>query len=119
MATRSDQFKALAQRTRPRRPTRSGYMPAPGLVVETSRPQTNATLRRKGGSSTAARNRAAHAARKASFALEDSSSSGRPTRKSTRRGENRMKPESNLERRQKRRSASPQRQAQKASVRSR
>jgi hypothetical protein len=92
-------------------------MPPPGLVVDTSRPAASATLRRKGGTSTAARNRAAHAARKATFALEDTLAPGSATRKSTRRGANRVKPESNLERRQKRRDHSPQRRSEKAAVR--
>jgi hypothetical protein len=76
-------------------------------------------MRRKGGLSTAARNRAAHAGRKAAFALEDTLAPGRATRKSTRRSANRTKPESNFERRQKRRDHSPQRRSEKAAVRSR
>jgi hypothetical protein len=119
MATKADEFKAAAQRKHPRPPERLDRTPAPGLVVDTSRPGTSATLRRKGGLSTAARNRAAHAGRKASFALQDSLAPARPPRKSSRGGENRMKPESNYERRQKRRDASPERRAEKAAARSR
>jgi hypothetical protein len=119
MATRAEEFKAAEQRKRPRLPERLDRVPPPGLVVDTSLPGTSATLRRKGGLSTAARNRAAHAGRKASFALQDSLAPARPTRKSTRSGENRVKPENNYERRQKRRDSSPARRAEKAAARSR
>ena len=71
MATKAEEFRAAQERTRPRPPKTPVRAPAPGLVVDTSRPATNATMRRKGGLSTAARNRSAHAGRKAAFALED------------------------------------------------
>lgn len=47
--------------------------------------------------------------------LEDSQT-GRPSRKSTRRAKNRVKPDSNLRRRQVRRDRSPENRARKASV---
>ena len=92
---------------------------AAGLVVDTARPGVAADRRRKGGTSTAARNRAAHAARKASFALEDARAPARPSRKSTRSSENRAKPESNLQRRQRRKLHSPDATARRAKGRSR
>jgi hypothetical protein len=118
MATKAEQFRAAQERSRPKLPKKRVATRAPGLVVDTSRPGVSATMRRKGGTSTAARNRAAHAARKASFALEDVLAPAKATRKSTRSSANRIKPESNLERRQKRRDHSPQRRSEKAAVRS-
>jgi hypothetical protein len=75
--------------------------------MDTSLPGSSSSERRKGGNSTAARNRAAHAARDTTFDLEDSRAPSRPSRRSTRKGKNRVKPETNLERRQKRRTHSP------------
>jgi hypothetical protein len=118
MATKAELFRAAQERTRPRPSRARVRTPAPGLVVDTSQPGVNATFRRKGGPSTAARNRAAHAARKASFALEGSLAPAKATRKSTRKSANRIKPESNLERRQKRRAHSPQTRSERAQVRS-
>lgn len=118
MSTKAEDFKADQQRKRHRRPALP-KIPPPGLVIDTSRAGTSATMRRKGGASTAARNRAAHAARKAAFALEDSLAPARPTRKSTRKSANRSKAESNLARRQKRRDRAPENRSAKAALRAR
>jgi hypothetical protein len=117
MATKAEQFRATTMRARPGRRKRELPIKPPGLVIDTSRPGLNATSRKKGGTSTAARNRAAHAARKASFALEDSLASGAPTRKSTRKSANRSKPDNNFERKQKRRIHSPKMRAVRAAAR--
>jgi hypothetical protein len=119
MATKAEQFRAAQERARPRSRTTRARTPPPGLVVDTSRKGTSASLRSKGGPSTAARNRASHASRKAAFALEDSRAPAKPTRKSTRKSANRIKPESNLQRRQKRRDGSPQNRSVKAAIRAR
>jgi hypothetical protein len=118
VATKAEQFRAATVRPRPKasRPT---YIKAPGLVVDTELPGVAADRRRKGGSSTAARNRAAHAARKASYVLEDTRAPLRSSRKSTRRSENHAKPESNLQRRQRRKVHAPAATARRAANRSR
>ena len=75
----------------------------------------SATDKKAGGNSTADRNRSVHAAKKASYELEDSAT-GVPSRKSTRRSENRVKPDSNLKRRQTRATSSPKARATRAAV---
>jgi len=117
MATRSEEFKASAMRRGGGR-KKTKRVPALGLVIDTAKAGTSATARRKGGPSTAARNRAAHAAQKAAFALEDMRAPARPSRKSSRRSENRIKPESNLVRRQKRKVHTPKMRATRAKARS-
>lgn len=81
----------------------------------TDMPKTSATDRKAGGDSTADRNRSVRAAKKASYALEDSATD-RPSRKSTRRAENRAKPDSNLQRRQVRKTSSPKARAERATA---
>lgn len=81
----------------------------------TDMPNTSATDRKAGGDSTADRNRSVRAAKKASYALEDSATD-RPSRKSTRRAENRAKPDSNLQRRQVRKTSSPKARAERATA---
>jgi hypothetical protein len=81
--------------------------------VDTSAPGVSVTNKKGGGSETGDRNRSAHAAKKASYALE-SSEEGTPSRKSTRRSANRIKPDSQLKRRQTRATTSPKAQATKA-----
>jgi hypothetical protein len=60
--------------------------------------------------------RSTHVGRKAIFKLEETVGNARPSRKSTRKAANRVKPESNLEQRQKRSTHSPEARARKASV---
>jgi len=118
VATKAEQFRAATIRPRPKAP-RPERPKAAGLVVDTARPGVTSDQRRKGGTSTAARNRAAHAARKASYALEDALAPARPSRKSSRRSANHIKPEANLERRQKRKLHSPDARARRFAGRTR
>jgi hypothetical protein len=118
VATKAEQFRVATTRPRPKAP-RTSYVKAVGLVVDTDRPGIGADKRRKGGTSTAARNRAAHAARKASYVLEDARAPARPSRKSSRRSENRAKPEANLQRRQRRKIHGPEATARRFAKRSR
>jgi ribosome-associated translation inhibitor RaiA len=84
-------------------------------TVDTARPGWNATDRRAGGSSTAARNTKLRAPR-AAAALEDSAED-RPSRKSTRKSENRQKQDGNLRQRQTRASTAPKTRAARAAAR--
>ena len=81
----------------------------------TDLPGTSATDKKAGGDSTADRNRSVRAAKKASYELEDSATD-RPSRKSTRGSENRAKPDSNLQRRQVRKTSSPKERAVRATA---
>jgi hypothetical protein len=105
MATKGETFRSRQERSgskqpkKPRRPRRD-------QPIDTSKPGVSATDRKAGGESTAARNRSARAAKKATVALEDSKTD-RPSRKSTRKSANRSKPDSNLKRRQTRKTAAP------------
>jgi hypothetical protein len=83
--------------------------------VRTDLPGVSATDKKAGGASTADRNRSTHAAKKASYELEDSATE-RPSRKSTRGSENRSKPDSNLKRRQTRATTSPKARATRAAA---
>jgi hypothetical protein len=78
-------------------------------------PKKGADDRKAGGDSTADRNRSVRATKKASYELEDSAT-GTPSRKSTRRAENRAKPDSQLKRRQVRKTSSPQERAVRATT---
>lgn len=76
----------------------------------TDKPGVGADARKSGGDSTADRNRSVRAGKKATYELEDSATD-RPSRKSTRRAENRIKPDSQLKRRAERKTSSPQERA--------
>jgi hypothetical protein len=82
---------------------------------ESDRPKKSVTDQKAGGDSTADRNRSVRATKKASYELEDSAT-GQPSRKSTRRSENRIKPDSQLKRRQVRKTSSPQERAVRATT---
>lgn len=86
MATRAQRFSYQQQRSGPKKPPKP-QRPRRDSPVDTSLPGVSATDRKAGGASTAARNRygKGHDPQKV---LEDSSS-GRPSRKSTRKGPNR------------------------------
>lgn len=88
------------------------------VPVDTSQPGVSATDRKAGGGSTAARNRSQHAAKKATYALEDSAT-GKPSRRSSRRAANRAKPGSNLTRQKQREIRSPEALAERAKARAR
>lgn len=105
MATKAERFRAQIERSgakRPATPTRARR----DQIVDTAQPGVSATARKAGGDSTAARNRSKSAARKAGYVLEDSANDI-PSRKSTRKGANRLKPDANLHRQQTRKSRSP------------
>lgn len=110
MATKSETFRYHAQRSGPGRPKKP-KPPRRDVPVDTAKPGVSATDRKAGGDSTAARNRSDAAARKAAHALEDAKE--RPSRKSTRGASNRQKPDSNLKRRQTRRTSSPSERAKR------
>jgi len=110
MATKAERFRVEVQRSakppRPKQPPRRRR----DTPVDTSLPGVSATNRRAGGGSTAARNQSKRAARKGGARLEDSAS-GRPSRKSTRKSQGRIKASTNLARRETRATASPQRRS--------
>jgi hypothetical protein len=114
MATKAERFvmeQKLSKPKKPRRPKRRRKVP-----VDTAQPGVSATDRKVGGGSTAGRNRSAHAAKKATYALEDSAT-GRPSRRSSRRAANRAKPGSNLTRQKQREMRSPEARAEQAKAR--
>jgi hypothetical protein len=87
MATRAEMFKYFEERSGPKKPARverdwPGAAHLPGVHPSDDR------LRH---GTTASRNWSAHAAREAVYVLEDSPS-GKPSKKSTRKSANRMKP---------------------------
>lgn len=87
------------------------------LPVDTSEPETSADDRKAGYGHTAKRNTKLNTAGM-KYALEDSTT-GRPSRKSTRRSTNRIKPDNPLTRRTKSAVLSPQSQAGRAQSRGR
>jgi hypothetical protein len=95
MATKAEQFRAAVERSHSHRE---------GRQAETAR-------------GVRAANRSTHTARKAVFKLEESVGHGRPSRKSTRKAANRIKPDSNLELRQQRGTHSPETRARRAAAR--
>jgi hypothetical protein len=111
MATRAERFKSESQRKGGATPStkkpRGGRRLA--ATADTTQPGVGADARRWGGSSTAARNRSKHAARRATYALEDSrAETSRPSRKATRGGsKNRVKPDNPLRTRQTARAVAP------------
>jgi hypothetical protein len=95
MATKAEQFRAAVERSRPEPMSHAGKRPRPKPT------------------------RATHLASKATFKREETVGRGRPSRKSTRKAANRVKPDANLERRQKRDTHSPETRARTARVRQR
>src|SRR5689334_3258570 len=97
MATKSERFRAKEQRA-------ASINGSPKIRPERSRP----------GAAPGERTRAKkHAGRKASYALE-TTTTGRPSRKSTRKSANRSKPDTNLNLRETRQKTSPEARARKA-----
>ena len=117
MATKAQIARGIAERSgekRPKRPARKrGDVP-----VDTAAPGVSATDKKRGSGSTATRNASQHAARSAAYALDDSAT-GKPSRKSTRGSANASKPDSNLQRRQIRKTRSPSTRAAKAEAKKR
>ena len=116
MATKAERFVMEQQRSKPKKPKRPKRRR--DTSVDTAQPGVSATDRKAGGGSTAARNRPLHAAKKATYALEDSAT-GKPSRRSSRRAANRAKPGSNLTRQKQREMRSPEARAEQAKARSR
>jgi hypothetical protein len=92
MATRAEEFRAAAQRKRPK-PPRAETKPSP------------------------TKKKPSAVARRATFKLETVAGSARPSRKSTRKAANRAKPDTNLERRRIRKAHSPEERARKETAR--
>jgi len=116
MATKAERYRAEQERSGPKKtakPRRRRDTPP-----DTASPGVSAADRKAGGASTAARNRSTHAAKKATYALEDSAT-GRPSRRSSRRAANRAKPGSNLTRQKQREIRSPEALAERAKARAR
>ena len=105
MATRAERARYLMERSKPKRP-KSPPRPRRDLVVNTALPGVTATDRKVGAGSSGTRNLKKNGTSRAAFKLEDSN--GRPSRKSTRGSANRVKQNSNLTRRQKRRIRAPE-----------
>lgn len=123
MATRAERFRAAEQRKRhqPDPAIESTKKPRGGRrlakTADTSKPGVAADDRRWGGESTAARNRTKRGAKNAPYALEDSrASTSRPSRKSTRRSNDKIKHATQLQGRQLRRTTSPKARAERAAV---
>lgn len=117
MATKAERFRAEQERSKPKKP-KARPRRRRDTPIDTAAPGVSATDRKAGGASTAARNRSQHAAKKATYALEDSAT-GRPSRRSSRRAANRAKPGSNLTRQKQREVRSPEARAEQAKARAR
>ena len=114
MATKAEREKARAQLDRSKKRTGTGSN------VAAKRAQRSAARRDRPGSkyatgNTATRNRTQRTERKASWVLEDSAKA-RPSRKSTRKASNRIKPDANLHRRQTRRVSAPKSRATRSAA---
>jgi len=116
MATKAERYRAEQERSGPKKTAKRRRRR--NTPLETAKPGVSATDRTAGAVSTAARNRSKHAAKKATYALEDSAT-GRPSRRSSRRAANRAKPGSNLTRQKQREIRSPEAQAERAKARAR
>lgn len=90
MATKAEMFRYRRERAGPKKAKRPARRPR-NVPVDTALPGVSATDRRVGFGSTARRNRSARAAARGVYALEDSAT-GKPSRRSTRKGANRAKP---------------------------
>jgi hypothetical protein len=110
MATKAESFRYRQERKGPKRPKQPPRRRR-DVPVDTARPGVSATDRKAGGGSTAARNRSKSAAKKTPYQLEDSRT--RPSRKSTRRGANRQRQDTQLRERELRLKTSPSQRARR------
>lgn len=117
MATKAERHRWEQERAKPDKP-KQAKRKRRDTPVDTAKPGVSATDRKAGAGGTAARNVSKHAAKKATYALEDSAT-GRPSRKSSRRAKNRAKPNSNLTRQRQREARSPEARASQAAARKR
>jgi hypothetical protein len=116
MATRAELYRADQERKN-QKPSAKKTTLRRDASVDTSRPAVAADERRAGLAGTALRNiKTSPSKQKGGPALE-SSSSGKPSRKSTRASAGHVKLASNLQRRQIRRTHSPQETAARSRVR--
>jgi hypothetical protein len=118
MATRAERFRAEAQRNANPPRKKSPPKPRRDTPVDTAQPSTSATDRRAGMGDTAKRNFSKRVAAKGGAALE-SSKTGKPSRKSTRKASGHAKRTTNLKQRETRRVASSKRKARRAAARKR
>lgn len=113
MATKAQMFRAQQQReAKPPKPKKP-RPPRKDVPVDTSKPGVSATDRRVGYGNTASRNMSKRAHKKGGARLEDSAT-GKPSRKSTRRSEGRLKRAVNLQREAVRKAHSAKARAAKA-----
>jgi len=117
MATRAEIARALAQRSKPKSRAKTAGRERDRAhrreaELRVFHELEHAVSGRPAGGVTARRNIRADSGDHATFDLEDSGN-GRPSRKSTRKGANRVKPDANLRRRHTRASHSPERRAGK------
>jgi hypothetical protein len=103
MATKAERFVMEQQLSKPKKP---------------KQPKRRRDVPKGAAQQNAARDHTSHAAKKATYALEDSAT-GRPSRRSSRRSANRAKPGSNLTRQKQREIRSPEARAEQAKARSR
>lgn len=115
MIRKAEAFRRAAERTRPPRP-KQAPRPRRDWPVDTAEPGVSATDRKVGLVDTADRNRSKRAGGKAGWILEGSTT-GRPSRKSTRTSLNRQKPDANLTLRAERRASAPATRAVRAKAR--
>lgn len=118
MPTQSQRFRAQQQRDAKQSKPKRAPRPRRDDPVDTSLPGVSATDRKAGGGSTAKRNASKRAKNKGGAKLEDSAT-GKPSRKSTRKSEGRVKPTANLQRKAVRKATSPKKKATKAKARRR
>lgn len=114
MATRAERYRYLQERTGPKLPKQPSRRRR-DRPVDTAQPGVSATDRKAGGNSTGARNVSKSAARKTPYMLEDSLAKHRPSRKSTRRGANKLKAAVQLKNRQMRATTAPSQRARRGS----
>ena len=111
MATKAELFRYRQERKGPKLPKQPPRRRR-DRPVNTALPGISATDRIVGAGASGARNTSRSAARKAPYQLEDSRVQA--SRKSTRRGANRQKPDSQLRTRQTRVTTSPSQRAQRS-----
>lgn len=114
MATRAHQFRSKAEREGPKRAPKPKKR-ARAFGPDTSLPGISATDKKWGGIHTAARNPSLHGGRKATVQLEDSTT-GHPSRKSTRASKNRGKPAGALQRKAQNAARTPESRARRAAA---
>lgn len=115
MIRKAEAFRRTIEQTRPPRPKQPPRARR-DWPVDTAEPGVSASDRKAGLINTAERNRSERASRKAGWVLEGSTT-GQPSRKSTRTSLNRQKPDTNLTLRAERRISAPTSRAARARAR--